>query len=100
MTQTLFDTKTRLEADFERFDSENPKVWNLFRDFTFDLIDKGHKHCSSDMILHRIRWETKIQTGGEFKINNNYSPYYARKFERIYPYYKGFFRTRKIGRRK
>ena len=90
---TLFTTK--LERAFNEFDAENPGVYELFKRFTFQIINAGHKHYSSDAVLHRIRWHTSIETRrDEFKINNNFSAYYARKFHNDFPEYDGFFRTR------
>lgn len=81
---------------FEQFDADNPKVWELFVRFTFDVIKAGHERFSADSILHRIRWETAIKTTDEhFKINNNFSADYARKFMLQFPEYDGFFELRK-----
>ena len=45
--------------------------------------------------MHRVRWETGIETkGDEYKVNNNYISAYARMFERVYPEHQGFFRKR------
>lgn len=90
-------TRTRLEQDFADFHEKNPKVYELFKRFTFEAIRRGHKHFSSDAVVHRIRWETSVVTTTadvDWKINNNLTPYYARKFMQDYPMYKGFFRTR------
>ena len=96
--EIVFDgLETRLEKKFNEFIARNPSVWDMFIDFTFEAIKRGHKHLSSDMILHRIRWETTIMTvGGQYKISNNTSPYFARKFHRDYPMYDGFFRTKQL----
>lgn len=84
---------------FAAFDEQHPEVWDYFCRFTFELVRAGHLHNSADAVLHRVRWETAVGggfAGGEaFKINNNYSAYYARKFHETYPEYQGFFRTRK-----
>ena len=52
------------------------------------------KHYSSRAVFHALRWETVIDSGGEFKINNNWSPFYARKFMKESPSHEGFFRSR------
>ena len=87
-----------LRADFEVFHRDNPRVYEMFKQFTFRAINRGFKHLSADMVLHRIRWETYIETvdpdPGGFKINNNYSAFYGRLFMREFPQYDGFFRTR------
>jgi hypothetical protein len=90
---------------FLEFDKKNPHVWDLFVRFTFEAINKGYKNLSSDMVLHRIRWETSIATneltevdGRRIKICNNYTPYYARKFHLSFPEHKGFFRTKNVNK--
>ena len=76
---------------------KHPEVWELFVQFTFDMIDKGFKNYAVSGIFERIRWEKDM--GGDgltmFKINNNYKPFYARRFMACYPQHEGFFRTRK-----
>jgi len=100
--------KSKIEKQFDTFDFDNPKVYELFKKFTFEALEAGHCHISADMVCHRIRWETNIETRSagyrpdkrELKINNNYTAYYARKFMTDYPCYRGFFRTRIVGRYK
>jgi hypothetical protein len=94
---TLNGGTSRLQKKFNTFIAKNPSVWVLFCKFTMQAIERGHKHLSSDMILHRIRWETSIMTVGEhYKISNDTSPYFARKFHQEFPQYDGFFRTKQI----
>ena len=87
----------RLEQEFVEFDEQNPGVWELFQRFTFELISFGYRHHSADAVMHRVRWESSIQTSSEdeFKINNNHVAFYARKFHDEYPIFRDFFRVRK-----
>ena len=89
--------KTRLEEmknQAEAFHNKHPEVWVKFIEFTFDRINKGYKNYSVKAIFERIRWHTDIETNGEeFKMSNNYTPYYARFFMHEHPQYQGFFRT-------
>lgn len=78
----------------EEYDRLNPAIWDKFVDFTMVLIRSGVKHYSSDGICHRIRFDTALSGSGQFKINNNMTSYYARKFHRVFPMYDGFFETR------
>jgi hypothetical protein len=100
LQQDELDFETLLnkqEKKFNAFILKNPQIWTLFVHYTFEAIKQGHKHISSDMILHRIRWETSVMTvGSKFKISNDTSPYFARKFHKEYPVYNGFYRTKKI----
>jgi hypothetical protein len=85
-----------LQRRFADIDRANPNVWSLFVRLTFDRIHRGFRNYSSDAVLHRVRWETAVplEDGSGFKINNNWSPFYARKFHDAYPQHAGFFRTR------
>ena len=85
-----------LGARFASVDAANPDTWRLFERFTFHMIRRGFAHYSADAVLHRVRWETAtpLDDNSGFKINNNWSAYYARKFHAYHPEHEGFFRNR------
>lgn len=92
--------KTRedeMREQCEKFHAEHPEVWELFVRFAKEKALIGFKHYSAMAVFQRVRWET--DTGGDgvstFKLNNNYVPFYARRFMRMYPHLDGFFRTRR-----
>ena len=78
------------------FHKKHPEVWSLFVRFTFEIINRGFQNYSVNAIFERIRWEKDIGGDGinQFKLNNNYTAFYARKFMDMFPEHKGFFRTR------
>ena len=78
------------------FHLQQPEVWDLFVQFTQEMINKGFKHYSVKAIFERIRWEKDVGGDGveSFKLNNNYTALYARRFMKVYPEHDGFFRTR------
>lgn len=82
---------------FQRFHSANPDVYRLFTRFALEARARGNKHYSADAILHRVRWEADM-FGGGVKINNIFTPYYARLFMKHHPDMEGFFRTRELRR--
>ena len=85
-----------LQEKFEKYDVEHPELYDLFDRFAWEAINAGRKILSANLIFERIRWETEVITKGDpFKINNNYRPYYARKWmeENKRP---GMFRTRRL----
>lgn len=92
---TRFD---QLEAQAVAFHREHPEVWRHFCEFTFELIERGFRHYSAQHgIFARIRWEVDMVTpagSATFKINNNYSAWYARWFMEAYPQFNGFFHVR------
>lgn len=94
--ETLFDTLETKDEKAE-YDRVNPGIWYEFKKIAFQLIAEGFQHYSSDGILHIVRFQTRSRArNGHFKINNNMSSYYARKFAAAYPLYKEFFETRKV----
>ena len=76
----------------QRFHNEHPEVWELFVHFTQTMIRKGYPNYSVNAIFERIRWEKDEGGDGvnQFKLNNNYRAFYARRFMRMYPQYDGF----------
>jgi hypothetical protein len=86
---------------FENFDAAHSEIWTVFLQFTFQLIRAGHNHYSARAVLHRIRWHMAVDhpVKTAFKVNNNHSAFYARKFHRRYPIHAGFFRTRTARRK-
>lgn len=83
-------------SSFLAYHHENKHVYQAFKRLTLKTIAKGFSNYSAKGIFEVLRWETGVsETGGEFKINNNYTPYYARMFMNEYPQYEGFFRLRK-----
>ena len=85
-----------MREQVQRFHENNPDVWRLFCGFTFDRINLGFKNYSANAIFKRIRWEKDVGGDGavQFKLNNNYRAFYARRFMKAYPEHDGFFRTR------
>lgn len=94
----LFSSRyDEIRQAFLNYDKLHPEVWKLFKKFTFDVIERGFKNYSAVFIIQQIRWHTdkpNVDGSSTFKINNNYIPFYARRFMLKYPTFKGFFRIR------
>jgi hypothetical protein len=74
----------------------NPAVWELFVRFAGEAKDAGLSRFSADAILHRIRWFVAVQTrGDDFKVNNDWAAYMARKLMAERPEFAGFFELRR-----
>lgn len=82
-------------ATFVNAHLASPDVWETFERITLQLIADGKKAGAID-VLGRARWETHIEGGKDWKVNNNYAPYYARIFAAKYPEYRDFFEFRKV----
>jgi hypothetical protein len=77
------------------FHRAHPEVWSLFVGFAFEKIRLGYTHYGVGAVMERVRWETS--SGGsspEFKVNNNFRAFYARRFAKAFPQHRDFFRTR------
>jgi ABC-type proline/glycine betaine transport system substrate-binding protein len=91
--------KTIQEA-FEKFDARNPKIYELFKKFTFQIIEKrkgkANKKTSAKLIINRIRWEIYLETLNDdgYRINDAWSSRYARKFIQEHPEHADVFNFR------
>lgn len=87
---------TSLYEKFAVYDAANPNIYTLFKRFANDLIEAGRKKLSAALIIERIRWEVNVSTVSEdsFKVSNNHTAFYARKFMDEHPQHGEIFRTR------
>lgn len=94
----LVTRRDEIEMKFWHFHLANLAVWEAFKRFAFEAIEAGMKRYSARAIIHRIRWfvEIEIKSADDFKINNNYSPHYARLFMKDFPQHGKFFETREL----
>ena len=83
-----------MRETFESYQERNPRLYKEFVHYTYQMIGAGQTRIGAKAIFERIRWESKIERNDEFKINNNYSADYARKFEEDFPYFAGIFEKR------
>ncbi len=90
-----------LEKKFWEFHKDNPNFYVLFSRFTMDVVASKRERFGVSMIIERIRWYTAIETRNDaFKINNNFSAYYARLWMRDNPEHDGLFSTRELTAKK
>ena len=83
-----------MRETFESYQARNPRLYKEFVHYTHQMIGAGQTKIGAKAIFERIRWESKIERNDEFKINNNYSADYARKFEKDFPHFAGIFEKR------
>ena len=80
---------------FERYHTNNPHVYKLFKRYAFAIVQRGIRHTSVWLIMNRIRWEMTVEThGDEFKICNDYFALYARMFVVENPEHGGLFKLK------
>lgn len=83
---------------FDKYNEQNPVIWDLFVRFAYQAKHKGFSRYSAKGIFELIRWHTAANSNDRFKINNNYHADYARRLMNLYPEFKGFFETRNLTR--
>lgn len=86
---------SKVDAFLGRFKA-SPDVWRKFESIALDLISRN-KQAGAKLILERIRWETSVEGGEEWKVNNTDAPYYARIFATKYPEHAAYFEFRAVG---
>ena len=94
------DSQIRLNFDefteqFCQYHLDNPHIYIEFKKLALRLIRKGRKHYGAKAIFEVIRFNNALKGNDQLKINNNFTPYYARLFAKDYPKHKDFFNTRK-----
>ena len=82
-------------AKFIEYHRANPKVWEQFQRFALQAAESGRK-LGAKAIAERVRWETEIEKGEEFKFCNSYVSYYARIFAAKHPEHSDYFEFRTI----
>lgn len=86
--------KMRVQLSFSEYHALNPQVYSKFCMYTEMLIKAGRNKLGAKAIMERCRWDTMIETVGVFKINNNYTASYSKKFEQENPQFRGIFEHR------
>lgn len=85
--------------DFVEWLPSNIHIFQAFVIEAAKIHSRGFKHYSARTIIHVLRHHSAItELGGQWKINNNYSPYLARLFDLAYPHMAGMFEYRTVFR--
>ena len=91
-----------IKEAFQIFHESNPSVYVQYIRFAKNWINSLQKNnqtikISSKQIIGRLRWFFQIEKKiGEYKINDAFTPYYARLFIKDYPQYKDVFEFREL----
>jgi len=85
----------QMREQCQQFHAENPEVWELFVKFSLQKMAEGFEHYGAKAVMERVRWETEAARPGgtSYKINNNFTAFFAARYMRIYGV--GFFRSRR-----
>ena len=83
-----------MNEKFEIYHKENPSIYKEFEKMTLFAISKGFRHYGAKAIFEYIRFQTGLFGNNGFKVDNTFTPDYARLFEKNHPNYEGFFEKR------
>ncbi len=82
---------------FNKFNKENPHIYEQFEKQVFTAIEKGRNKLSAKLIINWIRWNEFLRTSDmNFRINDAYQSYYARHFVELHPEHYDIFEFRKL----
>jgi hypothetical protein len=92
---TPLPEQNRLTKAFDKFHAANPQVWQEFESAALTMARTGRKRYGAKTIWEVMRYRRDLQTTGtKYKLNNNYTAYYARLFKQEYPEFSEFFELR------
>lgn len=93
---TKYQTDPKKTDQFLEYHKQNINIWKEFEKITLELASKGRRGYSAMQILGIIRYHSDIKGNDEFKVNNNYAPFYSRVFAIKHPQYQSFFEFREL----
>ena len=89
------DAASAIHQQFLEFHRQNPEVYDELRRLALQLRQAGRKRYGLKGLFEVLRWQRALSTSGDaFKLNNNYTAYYARLLMAHEPALVGFFETR------
>jgi hypothetical protein len=84
-----------IQEKFLAFHKENPHVYERLAEMAVDALYAGVTRLGMKQLFEVLRYEEKIRTSGdEFRLNNNYTAYYARMLIDDSPQVKSMFELR------
>jgi len=94
-------TRPSIQERFETFHHANPQIYAKLLEFALQMKRSGRReHYGVKALFERLRWHYDFEAqrtpgAGAFKINNDFTAYYARLLMENEPELRGFFQTRK-----
>jgi hypothetical protein len=84
-----------LLARFKAFHAANPHILEAFIAAALEMQAAGWEKYSATCIMNKIRWDTNLKTNGKpFRIDDSFTPIYARVAAVTEPALKDFFEFR------
>lgn len=86
-----------LKEKFKEYHKQNPGVYKRLVELTKQAHEKGKTRVGMKMLFEVVRWNEFLQTNDpDFKLNNNYTSYYARMIMHQHPEFGEIFETRTL----
>ena len=89
-----------LEAAFQQFHENNPKVYEALVSLARQAKDRGHKKIGIGLLWEVMRWQMLLNTtpneNDPYKLNNNHRSRYARFVMDNEADLKDFFKIRSL----
>lgn len=86
-----------IKEKFKEFHLKNPKVYKRLVELTKQAHEKGKTRVGMKMLFEVVRWNEFLDTSdSDFKLNNNYTSYYARMIMHQHPEFGEIFETRSL----
>lgn len=86
-----------LADQFQQFHQANPHVFTALRALALQLKRRGLRKYGMKGLFEVLRWQHAMYTddpASDFKLNNNYTSFYARLLMEREPELDGFFEVR------
>lgn len=86
-----------VEQRFAEFHQDNPQVYaELVKAARLFKRQTGRDRCGMSLLFGRVRWVLSLDTTApDFKLNNDYAPFYSRLIMAQEPDLDGMFTTRR-----
>lgn len=85
-----------IDAEFRRFHSAHPEVYQLFVRFAEQAKRSNARRVGAKAIAERIRWECAVERTGDYVVNNTFVSRYARLVASERPDLADLFETRRL----
>jgi hypothetical protein len=96
-----FANKHQFSDEFLAWLQDNVHVFHAFAEQVFLVRNRGFKHYSSKTIIEVLRHHSALsESGVQYKLNNNCTPYLPRLFDLMHPKCAGMFEYRATNREK
>ena len=92
----LLAPRTQAQERFDKFNEAHPEVLRELRTLAVQMKRRGFESYSIMTLYGAARYRLSLESGEDFKLNNNYMPFYARRLMETTPELRGFFETREL----